>query len=54
MKFLKLFVNWIVFLTMPVWAGIAVMVSFSVDAWTRENSTPRNMLAGKDWFWRNL
>lgn len=51
---IKLLVNWIVFLSFPVWIGTVYMIHYAMLAWesTKKNKhAERAALTGRIWFW---
>lgn len=47
----KIIVNWIFFLTTPLWIGFAYLLLASREAWANKTSAERKALTGDIWFW---
>ncbi len=54
MRFLRILINWTIVFTMPIWCGSVLFLLFMVDVITNNNKSPRKIMSGKDWIWRNL
>lgn len=54
MRVLKIILNWMLFLTLPIWGGPVLFALFIMDAILGKNDTPRKILAGKQWAWTTL
>ena len=51
---IRLLVNWVIFLSLPVWIGPVFMALILFKAWESKKNVERSVMTGRIWYWEQF